>query len=64
LLYKVHVDWSEFYPFSFDEKKPLRFSLVVNNNDGNGRLGWLEWGEGIAGEKNASLFGKIQMGAY
>jgi len=60
LLYKVHVDWSEFYPFQFDPKKPLRFSLVVNDNDGNGRLGWLEWGGGIAGAKDPSKFGKIQ----
>lgn len=58
LLYKIHVDWSEFYPY-VHEGKPLRLSILVNNNDGNGRMGWLEWGGGIGEKKDPSLFGKV-----
>ncbi|MEK6794877.1 MAG: hypothetical protein AABZ39_08880 [Spirochaetota bacterium] len=58
-LYKVHIDWTEFYPFVFETGKPLRFSVLVNDNDGNGRLGWLEWGGGIGEKKDPSLFGKL-----
>ncbi|MEK6795625.1 MAG: hypothetical protein AABZ39_12670 [Spirochaetota bacterium] len=58
-LYKVHVDWTEFYPFSFDPKKPVRLSVLVNNNDGSGRIGWLGWSGGIGDDKDPSQFGKL-----
>jgi hypothetical protein len=32
------------------------FSLLVNDNDGEGRKGWLETSPGLGGTKNASLF--------
>ncbi len=62
LLYKVHVDWGEFYPYSYNPQKPMRFSLLVNDNDGAGRLGWLEWSGGIGELNDAALFGKLQLG--
>ena len=63
LLYKVHLDWSELYPLSFDPNKPLRFSLLVNDNDGKGRLGWLEWSGGIGAAKDPTQFGKLLLGS-
>ncbi len=63
MLYKVHVDWGECYPYRFDAKKPMRFSLLINDNDGAGRVGWLEWSGGIGTSKDASLFGKLMLGA-
>ncbi|OCT13966.1 hypothetical protein A8709_00025 [Paenibacillus pectinilyticus] len=58
-IYKIHIAWSELYPYIPDTTKPLFVSLLVNDNDGNGRLGWLEWASGIGEAKNVSLYGKI-----
>ncbi|OAS13378.1 fibronectin type III domain-containing protein [Paenibacillus oryzisoli] len=57
--YKVHIAWSELYPYMLDTTKPIFVSLLVNNNNGNGRLGYLEWASGIGGTKNVSQYGKI-----
>lgn len=35
----------------------FRFSFLVNENDGKGRVRWMEWFAGIGGNKNAELFG-------
>jgi len=59
-IYKIHVAWSELYPYMPDVTKPMYVSLLVNNNDGAGRLGWLEWASGIGKAKDTSLFGKIE----
>ncbi|MBI4978860.1 MAG: hypothetical protein HZC28_15385 [Spirochaetes bacterium] len=61
MVYKIHADWSEFYPFVYDPKKPVRLSVLVNNNNGNGRIGWLEWGGGIGESKDPSQFGKLEL---
>jgi len=34
--------------------------VLVNNNDGKGRSGFLEWSSGIGGEKNPAAFGKTE----
>lgn len=34
----------------------LGFSFLVNDNDGYGRRGWMEWGGGIGWEKNPAHF--------
>ncbi|THF73522.1 beta-galactosidase [Cohnella fermenti] len=57
--YYIHVDTSELYPFVFDPQSPIRLSVLVNNNNGTGRLGWLEWSGGIGSEKNPAKYGKI-----
>lgn len=59
LRYKIHVDASELYPLSLSGKEALRFSLLVNNNNGNGREGWLEWASGVGGGKMAELYGNL-----
>jgi hypothetical protein len=59
--YYIHVDSSELYPYVHDPKAPLRLSLLVNNNNGNGRIGWLEWSSGIGKEKKPSEYGKLWM---
>ncbi len=37
------------------------FSLIVNENDGGERVGWLEWTPGIGEGKNPSLFGIVEL---
>ncbi|GGA02461.1 hypothetical protein GCM10008018_55720 [Paenibacillus marchantiophytorum] len=58
-IYKIHLAWSELYPYISDVTKPLYVSLLVNDNDGAGRLGWLEWASGIGKAKDVSVYGKI-----
>jgi hypothetical protein len=58
-LYAITVAWSELYPLVISPGKALRMSLLINNNDGMGRAGWLEWGSGIGAKKSAMDFGAI-----
>jgi hypothetical protein len=59
LRYAVHVERSELYPWAYDPAAPLRFSLLVNDSDGGGRLGWLEWGGGIGEGKEPERYGRL-----
>jgi hypothetical protein len=61
--YQIRIPWSELYPLSFDPGKPLHISFVVNNNDGDGRKEYLEWGRGIAQEKDPSEYGILRKAA-
>ena len=40
----------------------LGFALLVNNNDGPGRVGWLEWGGGIGANKNPTEYNELVLG--
>lgn len=59
LRYRIHVAREDLYPLAFTERKPLRFALLVNNNDGAGRAGYLEWANGIGAEKNPAAYGTL-----
>ncbi|SEO90867.1 sugar-binding protein [Paenibacillus sp. OV219] len=39
--------------------KEAGFSFLVNDNDGSGREGYIEWSSGVGGAKNASQFGTL-----
>ena len=39
----------------------LGFSLIINENDGGEREGWLEWTPGIGYAKDPSLFGTVEL---
>lgn len=41
--YYIYVNASELYPYVHASVQPLRLSVLVNDNNGTGRLGWLEW---------------------
>ncbi|MDF2922783.1 MAG: hypothetical protein K0R57_1697 [Paenibacillaceae bacterium] len=60
-LYKVFIPLSELYPYSRTEEEPLRLSVLVNQNNGAGRQGYLEWSSGIGSGKKPELFGKIYL---
>lgn len=57
--YRIVLDTTELYPWRFDPAQPLRLSVLVNDDDGQGRLGWLEWGGGIGGGADPGLFGSL-----
>ena len=59
ILYSTEISWSELYPLRPVSTDALHFSILVNNNDGNGRDGWLEWGSGIGGPKKPERYGQI-----
>lgn len=56
--YEVSVPWSEITAkdIDFDSLKSIGFSMLVNDNDGAGRKGWIEYGSGIGKTKDTSLF--------
>ncbi|MFD2117988.1 S-layer homology domain-containing protein [Paenibacillus yanchengensis] len=54
-IYKLALPWSELKPIKQSDGL-ISISFVVNDNDGNGRKGWIEWGSGIAVSKNSALF--------
>jgi hypothetical protein len=58
--YVVRLARSEMYPFSLHADKPLRFSLLINNSDGKGRAGYLQWASGIGDDKNPAVYGTLQ----
>jgi hypothetical protein len=58
--YRLALPWSELTPIKPDRGEVISFSLLVNDNDGNGRRGWVEWASGIGNEKRPSLFRSMQ----
>lgn len=61
--YRISLTAADLYPFVPREGIPLRFSLLVNDNNGNGREGYLEWGTGIGGIKSAAGYGTLHVPA-
>jgi len=59
-IYRIQLPWGELYPMVYDPNRKLKISLLVNNNDGQGRAGYLEWGGGIGDEKNPSQYGTLK----
>ena len=39
----------------------VRFNMIVNDNDGAERWGWIEYAQGIGVEKDGSLFGRMNL---
>lgn len=39
--------------------KVVGFSVIVNDNDGSGRRGWIEWAPGLGRHKSPSMFGDL-----
>ena len=61
--YDIHVSEGDLFPFICKKNIPLRFSLLVNNNDGKGRDGYLRWADGIGGIKSSILYGDLTLSA-
>jgi hypothetical protein len=54
-VYELAIPWELLQPVA-PEDQLLSLSLLVNDNDGTGRKGWIEWGSGIGGSKDPRLF--------
>jgi hypothetical protein len=54
-IYRITIPWQTL-GVSPQPGKPMAVSLLVNDNDGDGRRGWIEWGAGIGYSKDPSLY--------
>ena len=56
--YELKIPWSEIKhgDIDFDNIDKIGFSMLVNDNDGAGRKGWIEYASGIGKSKNTKLF--------
>lgn len=57
--YEAKVPWSEIFPENYVIADEVNFSLLIADNDGSGRRGWLEYGRGIGDSKDASKFKQV-----
>ncbi len=57
------IPWDEIFGEEFVpyEGKKIRFSLCVNDNDGDGRRGWIEYNGGVASGRSIEKFGTLIM---
>ncbi|MFZ2654282.1 MAG: sugar-binding protein [Victivallales bacterium] len=58
--YEMAIPWKTL-KINPAEGKELGFTFLVNDNDGNGREGWIEWTPGIAVSKDPSTFARITL---
>ena len=56
--YAAVIPWSEIPDFNY-ENMLMSYSLLLNENDGGGRLGYIEWGSGIGSKKQPEKFRTI-----
>jgi len=61
-IYLLALPWDQLAPI-VPSDGILSLSIVVNENDGSGRKGYVEWGSGIGASKQSSLFKPIQLEA-
>ena len=57
-IYYVAIPWSVIPRISYDDGL-VAFSMIINENDGAGRNGYIEWGSGIGAKKDPSKFRTI-----
>jgi hypothetical protein len=57
--YEVAIPWSAL-PVD-PEATGFAASLLINDNDGDGRKGWVMWGGGIGSEKDTDLFELVEL---
>ena len=63
LTYELKVNWTELFGYEYKPQlgDVLGFSAVINDNDGSGRRGWMEYGSGIGIEKDVNMFVTMPM---
>ena len=56
--YEIVIPWEEIKPVTFEDGM-MAFSFLINENDGMGRIGYIEWGSGIGSTKNTGMYRTI-----
>ncbi len=59
-IYELALPWSEIDAI-VPEDRIFSFSFLVNDNDGQGRKGYLEWGSGIGASKGPQYFNAVRL---
>ena len=59
--YEMAISWANILPTGMEPSAgmDLGFSLLVNDNNGSGRLGWIEYMKGIGSSKDPTLYGDL-----
>jgi hypothetical protein len=57
--YELAIPWSVLN-ISDPNRQPVTFALLVNDDDGHGRNGWIEWMEGIGWQKQPELYSPVR----
>jgi len=58
--YLIQIPLTELYPMVVKAGQPLRFSLLINENDGTKRVGYYRWGDGIGKDKDPVYYGTLR----
>jgi hypothetical protein len=58
--YEIAMPWKTL-GISPKADSDLRFALLVNDNDGAGRKGWVEWFQGIGFDKAPAQYGPLEL---
>jgi len=61
LRYEAAIPWASLGPWRPTPDTSLGWSFTVNDADGAGFEGWLEWTPGICGSKDAAHFGRLTL---
>jgi hypothetical protein len=61
--YEAAIPWSTLGVTGMRVGRRLAWSMTVNDNDGEGFRGWLEWTPGVCGSKDSSAFGWFEAAA-
>jgi hypothetical protein len=59
--YEATIPWRELGISAVHPPQTMGFALVVNDNDGGRRDGWLAYGDGIATEKRSDRYGTLTL---
>ncbi|MFH1603344.1 MAG: sugar-binding protein, partial [Pseudomonadota bacterium] len=61
-IYEARIPWAELAPAQPNAGARYGFNLMVNDNDGAARKGWLELTPGMGSSKDPSLFATLVLG--
>lgn len=62
-IYEAKIAWQDILPEGFasiDKGREVAFSMLVNDNDGFGRRGWIEFASGIGWTKDSSQYATLR----
>jgi hypothetical protein len=62
LVYEAAIPWASLGAWRPTAGQSVGWTFTVNDADGSGFRGWLEWTPGICGTKDASRFGRLELG--